>query len=195
MTAPLPHLRNPTIHAGRDGEIWRGPPHSKRHNIMAPKGYSRTQISLHWMIAALIVAQFALHDPIVAAWEALAAGEVPATTALVYYHVIGGSLVLLLAIWRLKIRFTRGVPALPEKEAPILKGLAHLTHWTLYAFMIILPITGLLAWFGGSETADYIHTTLKLPLLAIVALHFAAALFQQFVLKTGLMRRMMRAAD
>ena len=162
---------------------------------MAPTGYSRTQISLHWFIAALIVAQFALHDPIVAAWEALAAGKAPAMTALVYDHVIGGSLVLLLAIWRLKARFRRGVPTLPEQEAPILKGLAHLTHWTLYAFMIILPITGLLAWFGGSAVSDYIHTTLKLPLLAIVALHFAAALFQQVVLKTGLMRRMIRAAD
>lgn len=160
---------------------------------MTPKGYSRTQISLHWGIAALIVAQFVLHDPIVAAWEALADGEIPVIGPLVMAHVIGGSLVLALVVWRLVIRMRRGVPALPEKEAPLLKGLAHLTHWTLYALMVVLPITGLLTWFGGSETADFIHTSLKLPLLGLVVLHLAAALFQQFVLRTGLINRMLQA--
>lgn len=160
---------------------------------MKPKGYSRTQIGLHWFIAALIVAQFVLHDPIVAAWEAMAKGETPVIGPLVLTHVIGGSLVLVLVVWRLAVRMRRGVPALPENEAPLLKGLAHLTHWTLYALMVVLPITGLAAWFGGSETADFIHTSLKLPLLGLVVLHFAAALSQQFVMRTGLINRMLRA--
>ncbi len=160
---------------------------------MKPKGYSRTQIALHWVIAALIVAQFVLHDPIVAAWEAMAKGEAPAIGPLVLTHVISGSLILVLVVWRLTLRMRRGVPALPEKEAPLLKGLAHLTHWTLYALMVVLPITGLATWFGGSETADFIHTSLKLPLLGLVALHFAAALFQQFILRTDLINRMLRA--
>ena len=160
---------------------------------MKPTGYSRSQIGLHWVAAVLIVAQFALHDPIVAAWEAISNGETPEVSLLVRFHVIGGSVILALAIWRLALRMKRGVPALPEKEAPLLKGLAHLTHWSLYALMIILPITGLATWFGENETADLIHTTLKLPLLVLVLLHFAAALFQQFVLKTGLIHRMLRA--
>lgn len=164
----------------------------RTHN-MTPTGYSRTQIALHWGVAILIVAQFVLHDPIVAAAEAIKSGEVPDISTLVMFHVIGGSLILALAVWRLVLRAKRGVPALPEKEAPILKGLAHLTHWALYALMIALPITGLAAWFGGNATADWIHTTLKFPLLALVALHFAAALFQQFILKTNLINRMMRA--
>ena len=160
---------------------------------MPPKGYSRTQIGLHWIVAALIVAQFVLHDPIVAAWEAMEKGETPVIDTLVMSHVIGGSLVLAFAVWRLTLRMKRGVPALPEKEAPALKAAAHLTHWTLYALMVVLPLTGLAAWFGGSETADFVHTSLKLPLLGLVLLHFAAALYQQFVLRTGLIARMMRA--
>ena len=160
---------------------------------MKPKGYSRTQIGLHWIVAALIVTQFVLHDPIVAAWEAMAKGETPQIGALVLTHVIGGSLVLALAVWRLTLRKKRGVPPLPDKEAPALKVAAHLTHWTLYALMIALPITGLAAWFGGSETADFVHTSLKLPLLGLVVLHFAAALYQQFILRTGLLTRMLRA--
>lgn len=168
----------------------RVPPYDQ---AMKPTGYSRPQIVLHWTIAALIVAQFILHDPIVAAWDAISKGKTPEIGPLVWFHVIGGSLILALAVWRLALRMKRGVPALPEKEAAVLRGLAHLTHWSLYALMLVLPITGLATWFGGSETADFIHTTLKLPLLVLVLLHFAAALFQQFVLRTGLMNRMLRA--
>ena len=105
---------------------------------MTPTGYSRTQIALHWGVAILIVAQFVLHDPIVAAWEAIEKGEVPDISTLVMFHVIGGSLILALAVWRLVLRFKRGAPALPEKEAPILKFFAHLTHWSLYALMIVV---------------------------------------------------------
>jgi len=160
---------------------------------MTPTGYSRTQIALHWAVAILIVTQFVLHDPIVAAWEAIGKGQTPEITSLVLFHVIGGILILTLAVWRLVLRSKRGVPALPEKEAPILKALAHLPHWTLYALMIVLPVTGLAAWFGGNETADLVHTALKFPLLGVVALHFFAVLFQQFILKTNLINRMMRA--
>ena len=59
--------------------------------------------------------------------------------------------------------------------------------------MLILSVTGRATWFGGSETADVIRTTLKLPLLVLVLLHFGAARLQQFVLRTGLMNRMLRA--
>lgn len=160
---------------------------------MKPTGYSRTQIALHWVIAALIIAQFALHDPIVAAWAAFSKGETPTISALVLMHVWGGTLVLALGLWRLVVRFKRGAPALPEKEHPALKFMAHLTHWVLYALMILMPLTGLATWYGENTTADFIHTTLKIPLLIFVVLHFAAALYQQFYLRTGLINRMMRA--
>lgn len=71
---------------------------------MAPKGYSRTQIALHWRVAVLIIAQFVLHDPIVAASDAIKNAEVPVISALVMFHVIGGSLILALAVWRLALR-------------------------------------------------------------------------------------------
>jgi len=162
---------------------------------MTPIGYSRTQIALHWSVAILIVAQFVLHDPIVAAWEAVGKSEVPDMSTLVWFHIIGGSVILALAAWRLVLRAKRGVPALPEKEAPVLKFFAHLTHWALYTLMIVLPITGLASWFGGIALADFIHVNLKFALLAFVALHVLGALFQQFVLKTGLINGMLRAQD
>lgn len=159
---------------------------------MKPAGYSLSQIWLHWVMAALIVAQFVFHEAIVAAWEALEKGQAADINLVVRAHVIGGIVILALVVWRLILRFKRGTPALPASEHPALKGIAHLTHWSLYALMIIMPLTGLATWFGGIQTADFVHTTLKLPLLAFVLLHVAAAIYQQFVLRTGLIARMLR---
>ena len=165
----------------------------KRDN--APSGYSRKQIALHWIIAALIIAQFVLHDPIVAAWNARMEGVEPEFGLLVATHVFGGIVILLLAIWRLRIRFNRGAPPLPEKEHPLLKAAAHITHGALYALMILMPLSGMATWFGESQLADTIHTTLKIPLLLLFFAHVGGALVQQFVFKTGLIKRMMRADE
>ncbi|MDB4224552.1 cytochrome b/b6 domain-containing protein [Granulosicoccus sp.] len=158
-----------------------------------PMGYNRVQIALHWVIAALFISQFVLHDPIVAAWKAKTEGLDPELGVLIAGHVFGGITILLLAIWRIVIRLRRGVPALPEKEHPLLKLAAHVIHGALYALMILLPLTGMATWFGGSLLADTIHTTLKFPLLVLVLLHVLGALFQQFILKTQLMQRMTRS--
>ena len=48
----------------------------------------------------------------------------------------------------------------------------------------------MVAWFLVSDEAAEAHEVLKSVLLVIVVLHVAAALFHQFVLKTGLMQRM-----
>lgn len=156
-----------------------------------PIHYSRVQIALHWVIAVLIIAQFVLHDPIVAAWKLKTEGSEPEFGLLVAAHVFGGITILLLAIWRIYIRLQRGVPALPEKEPPLLKMAAHVTHWSLYALMILLPLSGMITWFGGSLLADTVHTTLKIPLLLLFLLHVLGALFQQFVLRTQLLQRML----
>jgi cytochrome b561 len=160
-----------------------------------PTGYSRTQIALHWVMAALIIAQFVLHDSIVAAWKVKLDGLEPEFGLLVASHVIGGITILLFAIWRIVLRIRRGVPALPENEHPLLKMAAHITHGSLYALMILLPLTGMATWFGGSLLADTIHTTLKIPLLLLFVLHILGALFQQFVLKTKLIQRILTPAS
>lgn len=158
-----------------------------------PTGYNRTQIVLHWAMAILIMAQFVLHDPIVAAWKTKTEGLDPELGPLVAAHVFGGITILLLACWRILLRFRRGVPPLPEKEHALLKMAAHVTHWALYVLMILLPLTGIATWFGGSMLADTIHTTLKFPLFFLFLLHVLGALFQQFFLKTQLLQRMTRS--
>ncbi|MBL4808322.1 MAG: cytochrome b/b6 domain-containing protein [Rhodobacteraceae bacterium] len=158
-------------------------------------GYSRTQITLHWTIAALIIAQFVGHEGIVASMTAFERGtEVGATDLiLTRMHVIFGAVILLLAIWRLVLRLTRGAPAAPDGEAGILKIIAAGTHVVLYAVIFLMPISGLLTWFVSAETYGIGHEIGKVVMLLIVLLHTVGALYHWLFLKSGVMQRMFRA--
>lgn len=156
-------------------------------------GYNRTQIILHWVIAALVVFQFVGHDAIVETYELINKGQEPTIPVLARAHVMLGGLTLILAIWRVVLRLTRGAPALPAEESAAMKMVAKITHLALYGAIFIMPLSGLGAWFGGQEFAATVHTTFKFVVLISVGLHVVGALYQQYFLKTGLIKRMMKA--
>lgn len=160
--------------------------------MTAPIGYTRAQIALHWIAALLILQQYIFKDAMSAAWKALEDGLEPAFDPLVLAHVAGGALVLVFALWRLSIRARRGAPAIVGDSA-VQRALAKGTHLGLYALMILMPISGSIAWFGGVDAAAQGHNILKVALLALIALHVAGALWHQFVLKDGLLMRMHRS--
>lgn len=160
----------------------------------SPKGYTRLQIALHWIAAALIVQQYLFKDAIAAAWEATTKGLETSFNPLVLAHVAGGALVLVFALWRLSIKARRGLPEMVGESA-LQQALAKATHLGLYALMILMPLSGSMAWFGGVELAALGHNVLKVALLALVALHVVGAVYHQFVLKDGLMNRMRRAEE
>lgn len=158
-------------------------------------GYSRTQIILHWAIAALIVFQYVGHDAIAEFVElvgitASSSEEIP---TMARAHVIAGILTGVLMLIRVLFRFMSGTPALPKEETPVMKFLAHATHFMLYAALFLMPLSGMTAWFGQIENALVVHNILKIVLLAFVALHITGALYHQLVLKNGLIKRMMKA--
>jgi len=159
-----------------------------------PNGYSKTQIRLHWVIFILIVFQFALHEPIAEGWDIMMQGDMPEPNILVLQHVIGGLVILALVLWRLRIRAARGAPALPAEEPMFLKGIAHLTHFVLYALMVLMPVSGAIAFFGQVEAAGNAHEFMRILLLLFALLHILGALYQQSVLKTNILDRM-RTAD
>jgi cytochrome b561 len=154
-------------------------------------GYSSAQIALHWVIAVLIVCQFVFHDGMVEAWDTYRkAPDTPLVSGFAAQaHVWGGLTVLAFAIWRLWLRNTRGVPAAPADEPAILRLAAHVTHVTLYALMILMPVTGAMLWFGGIGFAAFLHGTLRVPLFLLVALHVAGGLVQHFYFKSGVLKR------
>ncbi len=164
---------------------------------MAPisDGYTRTQKILHWAIALLILLQFVGSDTIKAMVQEVGVTASSAETIplVVRAHVLAGLLTFVLMLVRVFMRFTKGAPALPKEETAMMKMVAHATHGILYLALLLMPLSGALAWFGQNELAVTAHWALKFVLLAFVALHIGAALYHHFVLKNGLIKRMTKA--
>lgn len=150
--------------------------------------YSRLQIGLHWLTAALVVAQVVFHESIVAAWDKIGQGAPLVFDPLVQAHVLGGIAVLGLVAWRLALRFRRAVP--PAAGPVWMRRAAALGHVALYATLIGLGVSGVAAWFGGLEAGAEVHEALKPVLLLLVAGHVAAACWHHFVRKDGTLARM-----
>jgi cytochrome b561 len=158
--------------------------------------YSAVAKTLHWVIAALIVTQFAL------AWSA---DDLPIglhKLALLARHKSFGMTVLMLAIIRLAWRFMRPPPALPDDMTPVERRLAKATHVAFYVLLFAMPLTGWMmssaknysvSWFGLftwpnllSQSDDAFvflqetHEILSWALLGLAVLHILAALKHHF---------------
>lgn len=155
-------------------------------------GYSSLQIALHWAVVVLVAFQFLAHAAIEAAWNAfLDGGETPAdATILTYMHIAGGLLVLIMALARIYLRATRGAPSPPADEPRLLQVAAEAVHVSIYLFLLLLPVTGMIAWFAGIEGAGYVHMLFTNGLLAAIVLHVTGALFQHFARRSHVLIRM-----
>lgn len=159
-----------------------------------PTGYTRTQITLHWITLVLVALQYLLNESIAEAWEAMTSGAQVVASPLVGQHVATGALVAVLTFVRLGLRLSHGAPPPPASEHAALQLVAKATHWAFYALLILMPVSGAVAWFNSVEGAAQAHNVMKIALLALIALHVAAALAHQFLFKTNLIARMMRPA-
>jgi cytochrome b561 len=157
-------------------------------------GYSRGQVALHWSVAVLVAFQYVAHDGIVTSWRAYEDGKPPPSDMeiLTYMHIVSGALVLLLALARLYLRFTRGAPSPPADEPWLLKMSGEAVHALIYVLIVLLPISGMVAWFAGIELAATVHVWLQNILLAAIALHIAGGLFQHFIRRSDVLMRMFK---
>ncbi len=107
-------------------------------------------------------------------------------------HIAFGIAIFLLALVRVFVRLRRGVPPPPRDEHILLRLAARAVHLALYAIILLMPVTGGMAWFGGIETMAAVHGAGKPVILGLVALHIGGALYQHFVARTDVLRRMLR---
>lgn len=163
--------------------------------MAALKGYSFTQIRLHWVVAALIVFQLIFGEAMGAAWRAVSQGTEPVMSNMVWAHIIAGIAVLALVAWRVGLRLSRGVPEVPHSDNALMMKAATWGHLALYAVMIAAPLSGMAAWFVGVAAAAEVHELFKPVLILLVLGHVVAALYHQFWLKDGLLLRMKRPLD
>jgi cytochrome b561 len=100
--------------------------------------YSKVAMLLHWLIAFALAFQLGTGD----ALEHAPRGLEKFTTA--QFHKTIGITILLLSLLRLFWRMGHARPA-PAGDSPWAMRLASITHWGLYAFMILAPLSGWLA--------------------------------------------------
>lgn len=151
-------------------------------------GYSTLQIVLHWAVALLIVAAFVTSDGAEAAMEVIEKGG----TVGFLPHAGIGMAIFALVLLRIVVRFTRGAPAAPGEPGSWQVMAAVWGHRLLYLLMLAVPLGGMSIWIGGMDNGD-IHGFFATVLMVVAGGHAVMALFHHYVLKDGLLRRMMKA--
>ena len=163
--------------------------------------------TLHWLTLVLLIAAFTL---------AISMVNMPfSPRKLEFYswHKWVGVTIFLLAVLRLAWRLTNPVPLQPHGMPRWQTRLAGLSHATLYAILIVMPVTG---WIMSSalnlpvvylglipipspfgvdralgETMKVVHLSLAVALLVMVAILALAALYHHLILRDDILRRML----
>lgn len=154
-------------------------------------GYSGLQIGLHWAIAALIAVNWFVSEGMAEAFDAHTAGE-PVAFWPSTVHVYTGLTILALVVLRLVVRFMRGAPVAPQGTSKLMDLAGHASHLALYGLLLLVPLLGVVAWYLRYDPAGGIHVLAMNTMLIVIGVHAAAALFHQYIIKDGLLRRMMR---
>ena len=151
-------------------------------------GYSGLQIGLHWLIALLILVAWLSGE---GAEEAMRAAKDGGTIGFVP-HVAFGLAILTLVVVRILVRLSRGAPAAPGEPGSLAVKAADWGHRLLYLMMIAVPLGGASVFFLGLDVGE-VHGLAANVLMLVVLGHALMALYHQYVLKDGLLRRMMKA--
>ena len=151
-------------------------------------GYSGLQIALHWVVAILILVAWLSAEGAEEAMEAVedggAVGFVP--------HVAFGLAILALVVVRILVRLSRGAPAAPGEPGSLAVKAADWGHRLINLLMIAVPLGGASVFFLGLDVGD-VHGLAANVLMLVVLGHALMALYHQYILKDGLLRRMMKA--
>ncbi len=153
-------------------------------------GYTRLQIALHWLIAVLIVANYIISDGMPEIFDGMLEGK-PVEGLMPLFHVWAGVAVLVLVLLRLALKLLSG--GAHDTAVTLQDKAAVWTHRLLYALMIAVPALGAITWFRSMEATADLHVYTMNAMMILALGHAAMALFHQYVLKDGLLLKMMRA--
>lgn len=161
----------------------------------------------HWAVVALIITQFVLASKA----DALPLGL--AKIGVLAQHKSIGVTIFGLAILRLLWRFMNPVPSLPADTPGWQRVGAHVSHWGLYALIIVTPLFGWMmssarnfpvSYFGLFTLPDLVqpdraryeffrdmHAVLANTIFFVAVLHALAALKHHFFDRDNVLRRML----
>ncbi len=155
--------------------------------------YRNSQVSIHWIIAALVVFQLIFGEDIKLYGRALRREDGPDTVTFLMgnAHIWVGIAILLLTLIRIFLKLKFGTPEDPPTMTRLMHIASRVVYGLFYLLLIVAPITGALAWFGGFREIGDIHELVKPALIVLIVVHLVAALYHKFVLKDGVMERML----
>lgn len=167
--------------------------------------YHPLLVALHWLMALLILVALAAGGLVLANMPADSADKVAGLGG----HMAFGMAIGLLLILRLITRTQSAHPPHAQTGNAMLDRLGRWTHLGFYALIAGMVLTGMATAFGAglfpivyggaAETLPpelatlpqrAAHGIIATLLVALIALHIAAALYHQIILKDGLLRRM-----
>ncbi|HEY2032081.1 MAG TPA: cytochrome b [Rhizomicrobium sp.] len=179
--------------------------------------YGTVAMTLHWLIAALILTNLYLG----LSFDDYPKGD-PALFQVLQIHKSIGLTVLMLSVLRLVWRLVNPVPPLPAGMNPVLKFAAHASHFLLYFLIIAIPLSGwalastsrlgfatkyfgLFNWpsigFIANMPLDQknplrhdfgaIHMYLAWSAIVLIVIHVSAALWHQFFRRDDVLKRML----
>ena len=158
-----------------------------------PANYSLTQIFLHWLIAALILAQYLTSGAIVRMNKTHTLGHSMGDWDDILHklHMRVGLLILLLMGGRLLLRLLQGVPLQIGNPVLWTTKAARFVHWAFYALVIAQSVTGAVASYFWFPIAPLHQALFKLMLVTII-IHVAAATWHHFKLGDATLKRMLK---
>ena len=170
--------------------------------------YTTTAIALHWLMALMLIANFAL-----GLYMVDIPGLTPAKLRYFSWHKWAGVTILLVATVRLLWRLRHPAPALPDTMPAWEQLAARGSHLLLYVLLFAVPLSGYfytlsagipVMYFGvielpvliGKDPAlkpvlEALHYWLNMLLAAAVALHVLAALKHRFIDRDSVLGRML----
>jgi len=175
-------------------------------NSRAAPAYTVMARTLHWITAVLIL--FMISSGLIAANEWGGSWQ----DSLYDLHKSIGALIIPLVMFRLMYRWLRPPSRLPDDIPPVQRAASAVTHWVLYALLVLQPLAGWIAtsaypapvplfgwatlppiWFEDRALSDRLfsaHRLIGLAIVCLVAGHVAGALYHHFVRKDRVLMRM-----
>ena len=169
--------------------------------------YDRIAKAVHWTTMLLIAGVY------VTVWTSHAVGSREQSALLVQLHRSIGVTIFALTLFRLAWRWIARIPPLPAELALLQKVAARATEYVLYLLLLLQPALGLLNTNArGRQNQVYLlgelpsvvgpdkvfakqamaaHQFVAYLLVALVALHAAAALFHHFVRRDNVLNAML----
>src|SRR5450830_1151522 len=170
--------------------------------------YTKPAILLHWLVALLIIAAFALGLTMVNI-----PGLTPTKLKYFSWHKWLGITILGIACLRLLWRLSHPAPSYPLQMPRWQQTSAHALHLLLYFLIFAIPVSGYLYSLSAGVPVVYlgivplpvllapnpelkpllklIHYTLNMILLGSVIVHVLAALKHHFIDRDGVLKRIL----